>query len=98
MKNYSYGWKLKENGYVKIPDSEYSSYQKDMKSFIDALSDIVVNAKCGWDGSQYKVMKNNLNDMNEYMVFCVDGEGERWIPISGNSKSLNLRVLGENIW
>lgn len=33
MKNYTYGWKLKENGYVEIPDSEYSSYQKYMKSF-----------------------------------------------------------------
>ena len=97
MKNHTYGWKLKENGYVEIPDSEYNSYQKDMRSFIDDLSKVVVNAKCGWDGLQYKVMKNNLNDINEYMVLCVEGH-ERWIPISGNSKSLNLRVLGENIW
>jgi hypothetical protein len=33
-----------------------------------------------------------------YMVLCVDGHGERWIPIDGNSKGCNLQVLGENIW
>ena len=98
MKNYTYGWKLEELGYVEINESEYSSYQKDMRSFIDDLSEVLVSAKCGWDGLQYKVMKNKFNDVNEYMVLCVEKHGERWIPISGNSKGCNLQVLGENIW
>ena len=31
MKNYTYGWKLEGLGYVEINESEYSSYQKDMR-------------------------------------------------------------------
>lgn len=29
MKNYTYGWKLREQGYVEIPESEYTERQKD---------------------------------------------------------------------
>jgi len=28
----------------------------------------------------------------------VDGGGQRYIPINGNSKGCNLSVLGENLW
>ena len=98
MKNYTYEWILKERGYVEIPESEYTDAQKDMKQYIDMLSDVVVAAKCGWDGVEYKVMKNTLEGNEKYMVLCVDGHGERWIPITGNSKGCNLQVLGENIW
>ena len=36
--------------------------------------------------------------IREYMVLCVDGRTERWIPIDGNSKGCNFSVLGENLW
>lgn len=98
MKNYTYGWRLKDLGYVEVHVSDYTDNMLDMSVYIDMLSEVVVKAKCGWDGVEYKVMKDKNGCLNEYMVLCVDGHGERYIPISGNSKGCNLSVLGENLW
>ena len=99
MKNYTYGWYLRDRGYVEVSESEYTDAQKDMKEYIDLLSEAVVKAKCGWDEVQYQVMENiNYGAKEQYMVLCVDGYGERYIPITGNSKGCNLQVLGENLW
>jgi hypothetical protein len=98
MKNYTYGWLLQSQGYVEVPESEYTDRMLEMKEFIDMLSEVVVKANCGWDGVEYKVMKYTDNSIEKYMVLCVDGHGERWIPINGNSKGCNLSVLGENLW
>lgn len=101
MKNYTYGWVLKDRGFVEVPEFEYTERQKEMKEYIDLMSEVVVKANCGWSGIQYKVMryKNGIDDyIEKYMVLCVDGHGERWIPITGNSKGANLQVLGENLF
>ena len=98
MKNYTYEWDLQNKGYKEVPESEYTDAQKDMKKYIDMLSDVVAAAKCGWDSLQYKVMQNEWEGNEKFMVLCVDGHGERWIPITGNSKGCNLQVLGENLW
>lgn len=98
MKNYTYGWLLKDRGYIEVPESEYTDVQKDMKQYINMLSDVVAAAKCGWDSVEFKVMKYSDDSFEKFMVLCVDGHGERWIPINGNSKGCNLQVLGENIW
>ena len=97
MKNYTYGWRLKELGYVEVPEDEYTDRQKDMKAYIDVLSEAVSKAKCGWDCVKYKLMKTN-NYAEPYMVLCVDDTEGRWIPIDGNSKGCCLSVLGENLW
>lgn len=34
MKNYTYGWKLKEVGYVEVPESEYTERMNDMKVYV----------------------------------------------------------------
>ena len=57
MKNYTYGWHLRNQGYVEVPESEYTERMIDMKNFIDKLSDVVKEAKCGWSKVEYKVMK-----------------------------------------
>ena len=98
MKNYTYGWRLKELGYVELPESEYTDRMLDMKEYIDMLSEVVKEAKCGWDGVEYKVMKYIDDSFEKYMVLCVDGRRARYIPITGNSKGCNLQVLGENLW
>ena len=98
MKNYTYGWALQDKGFVEVPENDYTDPQKDMKEYISLLSDVVVKARCGWDAVQYKVMENKFGNKEQYMVLCVDGHGERYIPITGNSKGCNLQVLGENIW
>lgn len=97
MKNYTFGWALRDVGYVEVPEEEYTEHQKNMAEYIAVLSDAVSKAKCGWSGVEYRLMKIN-NYVAPYMVLCVDGHGERWIPIDGNSKGCCLEVLGQNIW
>lgn len=97
MKNYTFGWALREVGYVEVPEEEYTDRQKNMAEYIAVLSEAVSKAKCGWSGVEYRLMKIN-NYAAPYMVLCVDGHGERWIPIDGNSKGCCLEVLGQNIW
>lgn len=98
MKNYTYGLRLEQLGYVELPESEYTERMWEMKEFIDMLSEVVKKAKCGWDSVEYKVMQYTDGSFEKYMVLCVDGRGERYIPINGNSMGCNLQVLGENLW
>lgn len=98
MKNYIYGWMLKDRGCVEVPESDYTEHMWDMKRYIALLSNAVIAAKCGWDAVEYKVMRYPNSGIEAYMVLCVNGHGERWIPINGNSKGCNLSVLGENLW
>lgn len=98
MKNYTYGWKIKDMGYVEIPSDDYTESMWDNKAYISLLSNAIIVAKCGWDSVEYKAMKHENGSILEYMVLCVDGHGERYIPISGNSKGANFSVLGENLW
>lgn len=102
MKNYTYGWVLKDKGYVEVPESEYTKNQIEMKSYIDSMSELIKDARCGWSGVKYKVLKFK-DDVaqkyrEEYMVLWVVDGGSRWIPITGNSKGCNFSVLGENLW
>lgn len=99
MKNYTYGWMLRNIGYTEIPESDYTARMWDMKGYIALLSNAVIAAKCGWSSVEYKAMRcTDSDDIEEFMALCVDGHGERYIPISGNSKACNLAVLGENLW
>lgn len=98
MKNYTYKWHIERCGFVEISEEEYTERQKEHKEFIDMLSAVVAKAKCGWDEVKYKVMHHPEGFNEKYMVLCVDGKEERWIPITGNSMGCNLSVLGENIW
>lgn len=98
MKNYTYGWMLRYQGYVEVPESEYTEHMIDMKEYIDLLSIVVSKANCGWDEVKYKVMRYKDDSFEKFMVLYVDGHDARWIPINGNSKGCNLQVLGENLW
>ena len=98
MKNYTYGWRLKELGYTEVPEEEYTDKQKEMKAYIDFLSAAITMADCGWDGVKYKVMRYIDKSIEKYMVLYVAGGGERWIPITGNNKGCNFSVLGDNLW
>lgn len=97
MKNYTYKWNLINNGYVEMDETEYTNKQIEMQEFIESMSVVIKNARCGWDGVRYAIMKYNNDSISEYMVLFCDG-GERWIPVSGNSKGCNFSVLGENLW
>ena len=98
MKNYMYTHIIKACGYVEVDESEYTDRQLDMKKFVESMSGIVKSANCGWDGVKYKVMNNNQDYNDAFMVLYCNGGGKRWIPINGNSKGCNFSVLGENLW
>lgn len=104
MKNYMYKWQI-GNGFdnwEEVPEEQYTGRQKEHKEFIDMLSAVVKKAKCGWDEVKFKVIKYDVGTDSEcierFMVLCVDGNEDRWIPITGNSMGANLQVLGENLW
>jgi hypothetical protein len=69
-----------------------------MKAYINLLSAAVFQAKCGWDGVEYKVMLYTDGSIEKYMRLWVMDGGSRWIPITGNSKGACLSALGENLW
>ena len=98
MKNYTYGWMLRYNGYTELSVDEYTEHQLDMKEFVDSMSAVISNSNCGWSGVRYEVMKNGKGYTEEYMVLYCNNGGSRWIPITGNSKGCNFSVLGENLW
>lgn len=98
MKNYTYGWFVRDNGYTEVSVTDYTESQIDMREFIKLMSSVIAESRCGWDGVRFEVMKHSKRcDIVEYMVLYCDG-GERWIPINGNSKGCNFSVLGENLW
>ena len=99
MKNYNYNFEIREY-FNEVPEIEWTSRMYEQKEYIDVLSDVVVMANCGWDKVEYKVMsyKAHPTAIREYMVLCVGGRTERWIPIDGNSRGCNFSVLGENLW
>lgn len=104
MKNYSYGWQIKERATNEIPVTEYTQAQFDMYNYVNGvLSKAIEYANCGWRGVTYKVMSFG-NDTREYMILFGNGDfnngynSSRWIPIDGNSKGCNFSVLGENLW
>ena len=98
MKNYTFGWKLKEQGYVEIPEDQYTDRQRNMQEYIRVLSEAVRKAHCGWSGVRYAVMQYIDGSIEKYMVLWVEDGGSRWIPITGNSKGACLSELGANLW
>lgn len=103
MKNYIYKWQVGDGlEWREVPENKYTERQKEHKEFIDMLSAVVKKAKCGWDEVKYKVIEyDDVFDSKSYstfMVLCIDGHEERWIPITGNSMGCNLSVIGENLW
>ena len=104
MKNYMYGWQVKEKCDNELPVTEYTINQWDMYNFISSvLNNAIKAANCGWCGVTYKVMSFG-SDTREYMILYSNGDfnndykSSRWIPIDGNSKGCNFSVLGENLW
>ena len=99
MKCYTYGWAIKDKGYMELSEAEYTAEQIDMGNFIKSMSGVIVEARCGWDGVRYEVVRHSeRGDVLEYMVLYCNGGGSRWIPITANSKGSNFSVLGENLW
>lgn len=99
MKNYTYASVIKQHGGEELAWKEWSNDHLERSVYVDLfLSPALKAARCGWDGLLYKVIKYPCGTITSYMVLCVNGKPERWIPVDGNSDGCNLQVLGENIW
>lgn len=99
MKNYLYTFTIKERNGREVDNSEWTKNDFRHSAYIDMdLCKAVVNANCGWDDLKYKVIEYPNGLRVPYMVLYVGKNPERWIPIEGNSRGANLKVLGENIW
>lgn len=99
MKNYIYKYTLEDMGFSEIDKDQYNKYQREMCEFVESMSSIIRAMNCSWDGVRYAVMrhKKDPDGGDAYMVvYC--SSGERWIPITGNSKACNFTVLDENLW
>jgi hypothetical protein len=98
MKNYTFGWSLKEKGWVEMPEENYTKAQREMQAYISLLSEPIAQGNCGWDGVRYVVLTHPDGYTAPYMVLYVHDGGSRWIPIDENSKGCCFSVLGENLW
>lgn len=99
MKNYTFTHVIKERGGIELDWHDWTENQIRHSTYIEKfLAPAVINSDTGWDNLVYKVIKYPNGSISTYMVLCVDGIPERWIPIEGNSKGCNLQILGENIF
>ena len=99
MKNYMWKYTIEQRGGVEANKEEWlDGFANHCEYITNFLAPALRAAKCGWDDLQYKVIKYPSGAIEPYMVLCVNGRPERWIPIDGNSDGCNLEVLGQNIW
>ena len=98
MKNYLYKYEIEDRELIEVSIEEYTSYEQEMYEYIAMLSTAIEEARCGWNEVKYKVMQSKYGHYEHFMVLCVEGREERWIPITGNSKGCSFSILGENIW
>lgn len=99
MKNYIYTYTIKERNGKELDLKDYTKSQIDQSLYIDTyLSKALIASDCGWDNLLYKVIKYPSEVIESYMVLCVHGNPERWIPITATSKASIFKVLGENIF
>lgn len=108
--NYTYGWKLKDEGWKEAKEEYYSQMHLDKKYYtIDYLSPVIREGNTGWKNVEYKIMTKTLKVgvteeeiifSREFLVVWEDEigtSGSRWIDVSGNSKMALFTSLANNI-
>ena len=108
--NYTFGWKLEEEGWKEAKQEYYSQMHLDKKYYtIDYLSPAIREGNTGWKNVEYKIMTKTLKVgvtkeekifSREFLVVWEDEvgtSGSRWIDVSGNSKMALFTSLANNI-
>mgnify|MGYP007000558885 CR=1 FL=1 len=102
---YTYGWKLKENGWEEIPYNEWADLKGaetyGRKDFYvnNYLRQAITESKSGWENIKYKLFKNG-ECIDEYIILCYDtktNEG-RYINVTGNSLAAIGQVAFDNLF
>ena len=105
MSNYTYGWKLKENGWEEIPWREWAdlkgaeTYGKKDHYVNNYLMQAIRESNSGWENVKYKLLKKD-EYIEEYIVLCCDTKTDegRYINVSGNSLAAIGQVAFDNLF
>lgn len=105
MSNYTYGWKLKENGWEEIPWREWAdlkgaeTYGKKDRYINNYLMQAIRESNSGWENVKYKLFKKDKY-IEEYIVLCYDTKTDegRCINVSGNSLAAIGQVAFDNLF
>ena len=108
--NYTFGWKLKDEGWKEAKQEYYSQMHLDKKDYtINYLSPAIREGNTGWKNVEYKIMikipKVGVTEeekifSREFLVVWEDEvgtSGSRWIDVSCNSKMALFTSLANNI-
>lgn len=108
--SYTYGWKLKDEGWKEVKEEYYSQMHLDKKDYtVNYLSPAIREGNTGWKNVEYKIMikifvisetKEERDSLREFLVVWEDEvgtSGSRWIDVSGNSKMALFTSLANNI-
>ena len=99
MKNYTYGYSLKERGGELLNLEDYTDCQKEKKSFVNNFLSEAINRTKFWKKVEYVVWKFPEGFLNEYLVlYSFDDIDSRYINVTGNSLAAVFLSLAENIW
>lgn len=105
MSNYTYGWKLKEDGWEEIPWREWAdlkgveTYGKKDYYVSNYLMQAIRESNSGWENVKYKLFKKD-EYIEEYIVLCCDTKTDegRYINVSGNSLAAIGQVAFDNLF
>lgn len=106
MENYTYRWKLLEDGYTEVPFKEWEKIPNDNvckekdKYVNHLLSPAVRELNCGWKNVVYKIFKNKFGYYEEYVVISNDtlSDRGRYINVTGCSLAAIAHIVFNNIW
>lgn len=95
MKNYTYGWKLKYDGWQEIT-VENETNRKKADYVTNKLAPAVVATR-EWDGCSYVLMRNG-ECVREFVKLSANGGGSRFIDVTGDSIAAIFSETAENIF
>lgn len=108
--NYTFGWKLKEDGWKEAKEEYFSQMHLDKNDYtVDFLSPAIREGNTGWKNVEYKIMIKTLTIpvtkeekifLREFLVVWeneIGTSGSRWIDVSGCSKMALFTSLANNI-
>lgn len=95
MANYTYEWKLKNEGWKEV-EVETPEQAKKSNYVSTALQPAVAGTR-QWDTCEYRLMRNGDYTCEYLVLSCRDG-GSRWINVTGNSLGAIFEAAGENLF
>lgn len=105
MSNYTYDFKLKEDGWEEVPYDEWAdlkgaeTYNRKDYYVSNYLRPAITESNSGWANVKYKIFRNGRY-IEEYVVLCYDTKTDegRYINVSANSLAAIGQVAFGNLF